>query len=101
VQIIWADVHDPTGRMAAMFQAVEAALEPLGFPPERRDFHPHATLGRVKFARSVADLRAAARRHDRTDFGTQRAEAITVYSSQLTPQGSIYTAIARGRFRLA
>ena len=97
VRMVWAGVDEPTGRLAEAFGQLEAALEPLGFPRERRSFQPHITLACVKFAPSPAALRAAAERHAETQFGGQRAAEVVVYGSQLTPQGPIYTAIARGR----
>ncbi|MGB2823375.1 MAG: RNA 2',3'-cyclic phosphodiesterase [Phycisphaerae bacterium] len=101
VRMVWADVAEPTRQMAAAFEKVESALGELGFPRERRGFHPHVTLGRVKFTRNAADLRAAADRHAGTLFGTQHARGIVVYRSELTPQGAIYTPMAQAGFRPA
>ena len=39
-----------------MFEVVEAALEELGFAREQREFRPHVTLGRVKYARDARPL---------------------------------------------
>ena len=97
VRMIWADVREPSGQMASMFEQAESALSELGFPRERRGFHPHVTLGRVKSIRSPRELREAAERHAQSHFGAERAEEVVVYSSELTPRGPIYAAMARGR----
>ena len=98
LSMFWAGVADPEGRMAAMFEVFEAALEELGFPREQREFHPHVTLGRVKYARDGRALRAAAARQAEADFGCVAADEIVVYSSQLTPDGPVYAPMGRGEF---
>ena len=97
LRMIWAGVREPTGRFDALFGQLESALTPLGFEPERRKFSPHVTLARVKSAPNAGGLRAAAGAHAETRFGTQRAAEVTVYSSRLTPDGPIYTPMARPR----
>jgi len=101
VRMVWADVREPTGRMASVFEQAEAALSGLGFPRERRGFRPHVTLGRVKLTRNAAGLRAAAAQYADTLFGSQRAGGVVVYRSELTPRGPIYTPMARADFRPA
>ena len=98
LSMFWAGVADPEGRMAAMFEVVEAALEELGFAREQREFRPHVTLGRVKYARDARPLREAAARMAEADFGCVAADEIVVYSSQLTPDGPIYAPMGRGPF---
>jgi 2'-5' RNA ligase len=99
VRMVWAEVHEPAGRMAAMFVLLEEALKDLSFEPEGRQFHPHITLGRVSFTKQPRELLAAAARHAETDFGTTLAGAVVVYASELSPRGPIYTPMARGHFR--
>ena len=47
--VLWVGCDDGGGKLRALAQAVQAAMQPLGFEPERRDFSAHLTLGRVKF----------------------------------------------------
>ncbi|HUS93363.1 MAG TPA: RNA 2',3'-cyclic phosphodiesterase [Phycisphaerae bacterium] len=93
-RMIWGGVDEPTGRMAAMFEQLEAALEPRGFPREGRRFQPHVTLARIKSVRDPAALKAATDARAAEHFGAQRADQVTVYRSELTPRGPIYTAMA-------
>lgn len=44
--ILWIGTNDPPAPLARFVSAIQAALEPLGFPPERRRFHAHVTLCR-------------------------------------------------------
>ena len=46
-KVIWAGVDAPEA-LFELKRRIDAALEPLGFSPERRRFRPHVTLGRVR-----------------------------------------------------
>lgn len=46
-RVVWVGVQEPSGRLAALQDAIEEALAPLGYEPEGRGFTPHLTLGRV------------------------------------------------------
>lgn len=47
-RVIWAGLDDPTGGLAGLAESIGDALEPLGFPREKRAFQPHVTLARLK-----------------------------------------------------
>ncbi len=94
VRMLWAEVIDPTGRLARLFEQLETALHPLGFARENRSFSPHITLARVRFAGDPSALRAAAGELADEHFGRLRAEQLTIYTSQLQKGGPIYTPIA-------
>ncbi len=96
-RMIWAGVGDPTGRMASLHEALGEALGGLGLRREERGFKPHLTLIRFKFVRDSAQVRDLADEHAEALFGTRHAGEVSVYSSQLTPQGPIYSKIAAPR----
>jgi 2'-5' RNA ligase len=47
-RVVWVGVQEPAGRLAALQDAIEEVMAPLGYPPEGRGFTPHLTLGRVR-----------------------------------------------------
>lgn len=48
-RVVWAGVRsEPEDRLLALGAAVHDALGALGFPPERRRWQPHVTLGRLR-----------------------------------------------------
>jgi 2'-5' RNA ligase len=47
-RIVGAAISDAGGTLEAVFLQIESALEPYGIARERRRFHPHVTLGRVR-----------------------------------------------------
>lgn len=88
---IWCPCTDD-GSLAALAGAVGAALEPLGFVPERRAFRGHATVARVKvFHPSLLDRLGAL---PREGFGTFTVDRFRLKKSTLTPQGPVYGDLA-------
>jgi 2'-5' RNA ligase len=49
-RVVWVGMQAPQRpeALADLAGAVGQALEPLGYPPEARAFHPHITLGRLR-----------------------------------------------------
>ena len=88
-RVLWVGL-DGGEALTAIQQAVEAAVEPLGFERERRKFHPHLTLGRVRHPggveRVVAEL-------ERLGFPRQEFQAVDIrlMQSDLRPTGAVYT----------
>ncbi len=97
--VIWAGCSDPDGTLGRLFEAVESGLDGLGFPEERRVFHPHITLGRVRrrrgAPRELVPLTSAIDSHRSAALGGFRAEAILLVQSRLSPGGAIYTTLHR------
>jgi len=97
LRMLWANVDEPAGQLDAIFTKIEAALEPLGFPPENRPFSPHITLARIKHIPKDIEhsLRKSIEEYSDTDFGFVSNADITVYISELTPDGPIYFPAAK------
>lgn len=93
VRAVWVGAANASGAMAACVERIECALEPLGFPLERRPFSPHVTIGRIRYDRTDGRLRSTVA--SRT-FGptSQLVASITVMSSELSPTGPLYTPAA-------
>lgn len=47
-RVLWLGLKGETDRLAHLHHTVGRHLASLDFPVERRDFHPHITLGRVR-----------------------------------------------------
>lgn len=94
-RMFWANTIDPAGRLHELQEDLAEGLHGLGLRQEERSFKAHITLARIKQARNPGRLRQAARALAGEEFGIQHVEQVVVYSSQLTPKGSIYTPIAR------
>ena len=93
-RVLWVGCEDSQAKLKALAGAVQAAMQPLGFEPEHREFSAHLTLGRVKFPRPDDALTRALDSIKNDVFGMMRVEAIHLFESQLHPQGSIYSKLS-------
>lgn len=72
--------------LRALAMLCETAAQAIGLPAERRDFSAHITLGRTK-DNFPAGSSLPAFRHTQQ----MASHTVTLYSSELTPQGAVYT----------
>ncbi|HYF91197.1 MAG TPA: RNA 2',3'-cyclic phosphodiesterase [Symbiobacteriaceae bacterium] len=90
--VLWAGVAEGADGLGQLAARVEQELAREGFPPERRPFKPHLTLGRVRegafVPRAAVEALAEA---ERQDFGRFGVERLVLMKSELTPRGPIYT----------
>ena len=92
---VWLGAGGGQEQMAALFAALETSLAKLGFRKEPRRFVPHLTLGRVRSGGpAVAALGELLQQ--RADFraGESRIARLVVFSSELTPQGPLYSPLS-------
>ena len=95
LRMVWANIVDLNGKFAALHEAVTAELAGMGLHEENRPFRPHLTLARVKGIRDASAFRQTASAYADAEFGSQKAESLVVYSSQLTPTGPVYREMSR------
>jgi 2'-5' RNA ligase len=93
-RVLWVGVEDGEP-MVTLAQLLEAGLEGMGFPKERRRFSPHLTVARVKDRGERAELMRLMEDHRQEVFGEQRVEDIRLKRSELRPDGAVYTDLAR------
>jgi 2'-5' RNA ligase len=93
-RVIWAGLSSGRDHLAAVEQAVSDRLAAAGVEREGRPFDPHLTLARVRDARGLRS-QALLESLDGTVLGTTAVDAITLFESQLSPQGPHYRAIHR------
>ena len=82
-----------------MSEAIETALMPLDFPPEEREFTPHLTLGRVRSLRGWEHVLAEAKEYEHLRFGESIVDHVTLYQSELRPDGAVYTVLGSAPLR--
>jgi 2'-5' RNA ligase len=87
--------------LTELSEAIETALMPLDFPPEDRQFMPHLTLGRVRSLRGWENLLPRVKEHENTLFGESMIDRVTLYQSNLRPEGAIYTSLGSVPFQRA
>jgi 2'-5' RNA ligase len=95
--VIWVGLSETSGALAALQAAIETELSRLGFPPEARGFSPHLTLGRVRRESRPADIQEIGRLVEAKKIGSlgrQTVSSVTLFESDLRPEGAVYTALA-------
>jgi 2'-5' RNA ligase len=91
-RVFWAGIEaDP--ELAELAAAIEAKLEPLGIPAEKRAFHPHLTLARFESPGGTQRLSATVESFGRPEFGSQEFHEFHLYQSVLKRSGAEYTRI--------
>jgi 2'-5' RNA ligase len=100
-RVIWIGVEDPEGTLLRLQKAVETNLSALGYPPERRAFHPHLTLARTRRV-SKGEQAALGKLVERTQvdrLGDMLVREISLMRSELRPSGAVYTQLAAAPLR--
>ncbi len=89
-RVVWAGVDAPE-ELFALQSKVDAELAALGFERERRRFHPHVTLGRLR--EPGADLGGLLRTVE-VPRRTTHVDRVLVMKSTLAPSGAVHEAVA-------
>jgi 2'-5' RNA ligase len=94
-RVVWVGVGRDSQALMDLQTDLEAELDQAGWPPEGRRFSAHLTLGRVKQYGAGRALAQGLSAFKELDLGTLPVQTVSVYQSQLRPQGPEYTALAR------
>jgi 2'-5' RNA ligase len=87
-------VRDSDGGLARLQGSLEDAADEEGFPREKRPFHPHLTIARLRQPRGARRLTAIHQERGFAPAPFQVRELIIIRSEQ-GPGGSRYTEISR------
>ena len=91
-EAVWAGVspHEP---LKSLHKKVDQAIARIGIEPERRAYHPHITLARLKRGSgSVGNLLEQSGGLASEPFSV---EHFALFESKLTPDGAVYSMIER------
>jgi 2'-5' RNA ligase len=91
-RVVWVGLDDPDGGLERLHLSIDQEMTRLGFKPEERTFHPHVTLGRVKGARNLDNLRRMLESVTFESHPTTVHEVLLV-RSELKSTGSAYTTL--------
>jgi RNA 2',3'-cyclic 3'-phosphodiesterase len=97
-RVLWVGAGLDSAELLDLQQDLEDELAEAGWPKEGRQFSGHLTLCRIRNSKAGEKLGQAVEDYGNYDLGMIRADSITVYESELTPQGPIYTPL--GNFKL-
>jgi len=93
--VLWAGVDNALDDVAVR---IDRALAGIGFASDRRKFHAHVTLGRLRETRSIRELVLPL---SEQMFSDTRIDGVTVFESETKPSGSVYRDLHRVAFKTA
>jgi 2'-5' RNA ligase len=95
-RVLWMGVGQGHPRLFQLRQRVDDALLGSGLTDlDVRTFHPHFTLGRCGPGVVTADVGRWLREHREFEAPPFRADAFTLYRSELHPSGAVHTPLLR------
>jgi RNA 2',3'-cyclic 3'-phosphodiesterase len=93
---LWAGVGTGHEEMIGLHEAIEKPLLNLGcYRREDRAYTPHITIGRVRSERGMGELANALSKQANWSAGEGVVEEVVVMSSELLPEGPVYTVLSR------
>ena len=97
-RVLWVDVIENDGILDNLQKRMDAELSKIGFEKDKRGFKPHLTLGRIRSQKGRERLIKLLEENKDKEFGAFTAEDIKLMKSELRPEGSVYTELARFGF---
>jgi 2'-5' RNA ligase len=94
-RVLWVGTGQNSDKLLQLQEELEQQLDLAGWHKEARKFSGHLTLCRIRNARAGMKLARLAQEYKDFKLGTMPADSVSVYQSQLTPQGPIYTVLGK------
>ena len=97
-RVVWVGIND-AGDLAKLQTDLDGRLADAGWPTDRKQYHGHLTLCRVKNTHAGKVLGDVLRRQEPVSVGTIFVDSLCVYSSDLTPAGAVYATVSRSSMK--
>ncbi len=97
LRVLWAGI-ERSNELKNLFNRIESSLEPLGFPPEKRNFSPHITLARNRQGRVPEDCIKKIDALSTKLSAEQKISSFQLFKSDLTISGPIYSILSNFTF---
>jgi len=93
-RVLWAGINGETNALRAIQEQLDEHLGSIGVPKENRPFKGHLTIGRFKGSPDSKKLVSVIKEFSIFETKSFSAETLSLYKSDLTPSGAVYTQIA-------
>jgi 2'-5' RNA ligase len=98
-RVLWIAAGQHCEELLQLQADLERQLESAGWPKEARQFSAHLTLCRIRNAKAGFKLAQMVREYESLQLGSMPADSVSVYQSELTPKGPVYTSL--GDYKLS
>ncbi len=92
-RILWIGVRQSES-LIKIQSSLENELDKIHFPKEKRTYHPHLTLGRIKIPHHLGSILFILDQHREYEFGQMTVSRMTLFLSTLKPTGAEYTKLS-------
>jgi 2'-5' RNA ligase len=89
-RVVWVGLDDGEGRIGKLAEAVATAVEPLGYPKEKRPWTAHLTLARLRVPGNVSELLG-----ETVAESSFNVSEVTLYRSRLARPAPHYEPLQR------
>jgi 2'-5' RNA ligase len=93
MNVIWVGIGAGREELVRISESLEAGLQRIGIPKDKKGFSPHITIARLKSGRNKQSLARLLGEQSDAEFGMMRVDSIRLKRSVLTPQGPIYSTL--------
>ncbi len=92
-RVMWVGLDGEIDKLNQLVTAVHCGLDPLGFPRDEKEYHPHITMARAKYPqKKTPDISTFLdTSFDTIPFQIKKVQFI---SSELFPNGPVYTILS-------
>jgi 2'-5' RNA ligase len=98
-RVIWTGFSGRTQMLSDLQRSLEERLAALGFPPEKRPFRGHLTIGRFSEPVDPERMAEVLNSYESRTFGEFAVKELVLFQSDLQPAGPVYTALARAALK--
>ena len=93
-RVLWIGIEDPAGQLALLHEVLEDQCAQAGFAREKRPYHPHLTIARL---RQTQGARRLSQIHKEMGFDRESLAVthLALIRSELLREGSRHTVVAR------
>jgi 2'-5' RNA ligase len=92
-RVLWIGAGQDCRALVRLYEDLEQELDLAGWAKEARKFSAHLTLCRVRNAKAGTRLVQTIRPYKDLKLGSMPVDSLSVYQSELTPKGPIYTTL--------
>lgn len=99
-RVLWCGMTKGEMQTTTLQKKIDRSLLSLGFEKEKRPFHPHLTLARIKSLKGTAALMNIIKANQQNSFvGECQIDRLILFRSELHPDGARYTKLFEAPLR--
>ncbi|NCO33196.1 MAG: 2'-5' RNA ligase [Armatimonadetes bacterium CG2_30_59_28] len=98
-RVFWLGISEGRQNVCALRETIHGVLSVAGIAGDDKPFEPHITLGRVCSSRGTEEALAVLHTVPQEEFGATRVERVTLFRSDLRPEGAVHTPVREFAWR--